>query len=228
MSRREWAWEPLLRARPVSHESPGAAGRDGGRRPQSFCGPAALSIISGRPAELCAAWVNHRRGRSLNDPVRGMSQFELERVALSLGFRLEPVIESFRAAAGVEQPAVECVLAWKYGEWKRRARTLASVRRFMELGIGSRIVHVLMTPGHFLVAWRGRLYDNAHPLGAPWRRFRVHLRSMVVAVCRVEISFAPEERDKRRRDRFPPGWSAAANQTQTCVSPVSSVRMEEP
>lgn len=53
---------------------------------QVYCGPAAISAITGRSAECASVWINHLRGDRLNKTVRSTGYGEVSQVLQRLGY----------------------------------------------------------------------------------------------------------------------------------------------
>ena len=64
----------------VTHRDPLGNGT-----PQKYCGPAALSALTGYTAECCGAWINHFRFRPAHYQNRGTHFWELEQTGRALG-----------------------------------------------------------------------------------------------------------------------------------------------
>ena len=67
---------------------------------ERYCGPSALSAVSGYTAEEVAAWINADRGRPAYYQIRGSHWWELQAAARNLGFGLEEVPRSEWAPDG--------------------------------------------------------------------------------------------------------------------------------
>lgn len=57
-----------------------------GQALQQWCGPAAVSALTGRSAECAAAWINHDRGKPIHHKVRGTYDFEVIFALRALGY----------------------------------------------------------------------------------------------------------------------------------------------
>ena len=122
-----------------------------------WCGPAALSAISGRPTSEIHGIL--KQVRNSDRPIKGIYNRELKAAAERLGYRLEPV---FQWCAGA--PA----------SWKRP--TLAKFVRENRQELGLPVV--VQVTGHYVVVHKQTFMDNFCPEGvrlkrAPHRRCRV-------------------------------------------------------
>jgi hypothetical protein len=136
-------------------------------RSNTFCGPAALSLITHKHVDNCVKEIHalYKRDGFLSGgrrrSVRGVSRFEMLQVLTRLGYDAQvlPV---------VDKP------------------TLVSFRRWLrERGTDAKRIYLLNVTGHWMVMRGIKLFDNANPEGVTFgkytkRRRRVQ-RAWVIA-----------------------------------------------
>ena len=136
---------------------------------QSFCGPAAVALITGETAEEAARCFNLFSGRPLDQQVKGTYQREVERVLEFFDFKM----------VFVERPK---------GTWGTRENMWGEVNDVYHHKTVTQILKILLpgetyfvgTGRHWFVIKDGRAYDNSRPEGwdiskpnRPYRRGRV-------------------------------------------------------
>ena len=139
---------------------------------QTFCGPAAISIITGETAEEAARCINLFRNAPLDEKVKGTYTSEITRALDFFGFECQEV-ERPKGKWG----KVNYDYWWHEQPTDRFYRpTVTSLLPKMEPGE----VYWIGTAGHWFVIKDGRAYDNARPggwditkPGAKYRRGRV-------------------------------------------------------
>lgn len=142
-----------------------------------FCGPAALSLLTGEHVDDCVAAVREiRKARRPNKRVciRGMHNLEMLRVLRNLGFQYNPLharpdypVRPRSKHAG-NAPTLAQFLRWK------RDRTPS--QRFL-----------LCTRNHYLVLRGNKIYDNNNPTGVFIRQYN-HRRKRITAVWEVGVN----------------------------------------
>lgn len=78
-----------MKLHPVTHDLSVVPER---RTKEKWCGPAAISAITGRSAECAAGWINKIRDRGLHFSIRGSSPFEMRHALDQLGYRCTSTI----------------------------------------------------------------------------------------------------------------------------------------
>lgn len=116
-----------------------------GERSNSFCGPAALSLITGKHVDECVKHVHDYRNsvecRRRN--VRGMSNWEMTWTLRRMGF------EQSKLMLPKQNPTLVAFMRWlkRQNHWDAKATYL---------------IHVT---GHYVVMKGIKLFDNHHPEG---------------------------------------------------------------
>jgi len=170
----------------VSHREPLAPG---GRK-QRYCGPAAISALTGRTAECAAAWINHRRGKPGHHVVVGSGGREIKDTLESLGympFQEYPSPHFGYRPASDKHPTFSCWLD----------------EREHKSGL-----YLVMLSDHCIAVEGNKLCDSQCPDG-------IHVEKSGFLRRRVEAAYLIDEcrmvgSDKTRRKRsepLPPGYS---------------------
>jgi len=146
----------------VTHRNPFGKGN-----PQRYCGPTALSALTGYTAECAGAWINFNRRRPAYYQTRGTYFRELRNAGLCMGVEFERVdLREWVAAGG---PTT----------FNRFARELSGGGRFFRL---SHLPLLVGETGHWTAIKNGMIVDSgasASKEGIPLRehkskRVRVH------------------------------------------------------
>lgn len=138
-----------------------------------FCGPAALSAITGRTVEECVTVLKECGTRKDWKSVRGVANFEMERALGVMGF---DAVESF----GEIQPH------YCYGAETHTARNWPTLTQWLKQSRAYRkkdSVYLVSLAHHFIVIQGCKVWDNFHEDGRPLRKFMSRCR--VTAVYKV-------------------------------------------
>lgn len=158
-----------------------------GALPQTFCGPAALSAITGMTAECGAAWINVRRGVPLHYRVRSSVDEEIRFALENTGWRLRMVPRS------------------AVSEFAHFPPSLAAFLRGRREPFGTALL--LLTVGHHYVVVAGRrIADNQQGLvgiGASHHRRKRVRRCYVVEPMEGE---GPAQIRRMRTDSMPASY----------------------
>jgi hypothetical protein len=142
-------------------------------RSNTFCGPAALSLITGKHVDECVKEVHAYRNLCKDpdccDPalrsVRGMSNTEMLRVLLNMKHQNTPVSSLFGydTSSLKENPTLVTFMRWlkRQGRWDAKK------------------VYLLNTTGHYVVMKGIKLFDNRNPEGVffgKYNRRRVRVK----------------------------------------------------
>lgn len=130
-----------------------------GERSNSFCGPAALSLITGKHVDKCVQEVHHYRRNwspERRHTVRGMSNWEMTWTLGRLGF------QQSKLCLPKQNPTLVAFMRWL----KRQERWSAKK------------VYLINVTGHYVVMKGIKLFDNRNPEGVFFgkynhRRWRV-------------------------------------------------------
>jgi hypothetical protein len=139
---------------PIKHDLPGTL----------WCGPAALSAVTGEPTSRIHDIIKKIRGN--NRPVKGVTNSELVKTAFVLGYTLEPIHDYFEEWR--KAPCGSCPIQFK--------PTLARFVRQRRKELHDPVV--INVTGHYVVVHGRTFVDNnvAGPVPlkkAPRRRCRV-------------------------------------------------------
>lgn len=125
----------------VTHGEP----RDRRGRPQRWCGPAALSAVTGYTAEVCAAWIMDRREDPHHHQTKGVFHSEMWHALRALGFDFE--------VHSIEVGHIPTVRGFVEGLPNHRGDYYGA-----QVGWGDRlIIHVR---DHYLASYQGLVVDN--------------------------------------------------------------------
>ncbi len=122
----------------------------------TYCGPAALSLLTGHHVSLCCHYV--RKVRFNARPVKAISNGTMVRTLEHMGKKVAPV--TFTGS-----PTLVGLV--------RRLRARRPAQRFL-----------IRTTGHFLVLQGRRVYDNLNPTGVFFGKYN-HRRYRVLAAWEV-------------------------------------------
>lgn len=169
---------------------------------QTWCGPSAVSSITGRSAECTAAWVNDYRRRPLHHLVYGSQAYELAHALRALGYALIPryVLSNKRSGPAVGNRPVVYV--------PPPGLTLAKFSRVrgkdvFELLPRSSLYLVNITD-HWLVLQGNKVVCSAQTKGVTIGKARKR-RARVKKVWEVRFAHGYKAEDARRKrgDTFP-------------------------
>jgi len=137
-------------------------------RSNSFCGPAALSLLSGKHVDDCVKEVHAYRNRDgflsgfRRRSVKGMSNTEMLRVLLRMGYDNTGVCSlngyNMKTLAGPEYIVVPKVIT---------APTLVAFMRWLKKQPqwNAKKTYLINITGHYIVMKGIKLFDNRHPEG---------------------------------------------------------------
>jgi hypothetical protein len=157
-----------------------------GERSNTFCGPAALSLITGKHVDKCVKEVrdfrNDRHGFQRRN-VRGMWNAEIVRVLDRMGFVSERKYP-FEYDTLKLDPTLVAFMRWlkKRGQWSAKK------------------VYLINVTGHYLVMKGIKLFDNRHPEGVFFGKYDHRRR-------RVKYVWEVTKRCKRSTSRPVPSGS---------------------
>jgi len=124
-----------------------------------WCGPSALSAVTGLSTEECCAAINKLRGQKPYYQTQGVYWNEMTRALDAIGFSVK----------GQSPKTLRCQAGGK------------TLRRFLEARSASQMESrmIVMIKGHYLSLEGTRLVDSVNPEGIPWRDYS-KLRSIVI------------------------------------------------
>ena len=137
-----------------------------------WCGPAALSAISGKPASICQAAIAVERG-SPTKIVRGVHHWEMCQALKTLGYNT--IIENKFPSA-------------PYGFPKEKRLTVAALlrtRKDWAVTDPGKTMY-LITAGHHYMVVKGKKFVDSFTRTPTWIRQAPHRRKRVLRVWRVE------------------------------------------
>lgn len=148
----------------VSHREPLVKG---GRR-QRYCGPAAISALTGRTAECGAAWINHLRGKPVHHVVGYSYTTEVKDVLGRLGYHAE------------------------------REGGAATLGRWLDERGDKSAPYLVVFTNHFVTVKGNRLYDSHHRDGVHVEKSGFMRRKVVGAYRISERADAAKVRRARK------------------------------
>ena len=183
------------RIRPVTH----VPALEGGTRAK-YCGPAAMSAISGQPAEVCNAWINYHRRRPLYYQSQGVGYGLLRDSLRDLGWSIHKIPVSATLKDGTVKD--ELVADWQKG--KAHHLTLAKWLRSRSGKTRGEVYLLLVSEAkpHWIVVQGQKTADS-------WRNALLHVkdsphrRKRIIEIYLVMPFGTDEESAKRRRLRTP-------------------------
>jgi hypothetical protein len=134
-----------------------------GERSNTFCGPAALSLITGKHVDKCVEQVHeYRDGLGKRRNVRGMSNWEMTWVLGRMGF------QQSKLNVPKQNPTLVALMRWikRQDFWDAKN------------------VYLVNVTGHYVVMKGIKLFDNRNPEGVFFGRYE-HRRWRVKHVWEV-------------------------------------------
>ena len=157
---------------------------------QRFCGPGALSAITGRTAECGAAWINVERGRPAWRLVQGCSNHQVRRALRKLGY--------------IARRQYVCNVITRSGRFLK-----PTVMQWLDQRIHKSATYLVVVTGHYVVVRGNQLVDNQHGNPVHVERSK-HIRKRVRMVFIIERGLYNDDRTARRKrsDPLPKGHRA--------------------
>lgn len=164
---------------------------------QRFCGPAAISAITGRSAECASVWINHARSRPAHHNVGGAYTSHVLEVLSRLGYRW--------TSQWVTQ-----VEARRIGRTNSTRPTFAQWLRSADRDRSK--LYLVVAGNHFMVVKGTKVVCTHQPQGNPTTKAK-NRRYLVRAVYEIRKASSPiSERIRRMRLDPLPRWDKHAEE----------------